>query len=121
MTDADWTTPEYDALKRQKGEIIAAEAKAHDRSDEVVELRRALRNMADAYQRLIRTNCTPEMIAQEPWRCMEYIEAERLCKRSFKLQIDLETLKRQIAAEPDGMSCEAGVLHPEAPITSPQT
>jgi len=37
----------------------------------------ALRAMMDAYERRIRTECTPEQLAKKPWECAEYIEARR--------------------------------------------
>lgn len=37
----------------------------------------------------------------------------------MKFPIDRETLKRQIAADPD-IETEAGVLHPEAPVLKKQ-
>ena len=100
---------------REKSSLLRPGASHEAQSDEVIALRAALRNMADAYARRVRSLCTPEEIEKEPWRCAEYIEAERLCKRPFKLLISNEQLSRMIAAEPDDAECEAGVLHPEAP------
>lgn len=38
----------------------------------------ALKNLLDAYERRIRTDCTPEQLALKPWECMEFIEARRI-------------------------------------------
>jgi hypothetical protein len=38
----------------------------------------ALKAMLDAYERRIRTDCTPEQLALKPWECMEFIEARRV-------------------------------------------
>lgn len=73
----------------------------------VIELRAALRNMADAYVRKVKTNLTADEIAKEPWRCAEYIEAERLCKTAFKLQFTKEWLLDKIKSDPD-LPCEVG-------------
>lgn len=88
--------------------------KRMDCTAEVIELRAALRNMADAYVRRIKTGLTAEEIAKEPWRCAEYIEAERLCKPSVKLHFSEEWLRSRIERDPN-IESEAGVLHPEAP------
>lgn len=75
---------------------------------EKLELRSALREMMLAYERRIRSLCTPEEIAKEPWRCAEYIEAERLLKLPpFKLLMSNEQLRRKIASDPD-CETEAG-------------
>lgn len=67
-----------------------------------LELRAALRSLADAYERRIRSLCTPDDIAKEPWRCAEYVEAERLLKTPpFKLLVDNETMRRKIASDSD--------------------
>ena len=71
----------------------------------IVALRSALRAMADAYERKVKTGLTPEAIAKEPWRCAEYIEAERLCK--LELLFTNEWLRSKIATDPD-LPCEAG-------------
>ena len=79
-----------------------------DRGPEIVELRAALRAMADAYERKVRTGLTPEEIAKQPWRCAEYVEAERLYRRPpFKLLGDPERMKQKILSDPD-IECEAG-------------
>lgn len=78
-----------------------------DRTPEVIELRAALRNMADAYVRKVKTGLTPADIAKEPWRCAEYVEAERLCKTPFKLNFSKEWLMEKIKNDPD-IPCEAG-------------
>ena len=78
-----------------------------DRTEEVIELRAALRAIADAYVRKVKTGLTPEEIAKEPWRCAEYIEAERLCKTPFKLLFTNEWLIEKIKNDPD-LPCEAG-------------
>lgn len=72
---------------------------------QVIELRAALRNMADAYARKVKTGLTAEEIAKEPWRCAEYIEAERLCKTP--LLFTNEWLREKIKNDPD-LPCEAG-------------
>lgn len=36
----------------------------------------ALRGMMDAYERRIRTDCTPEQIEKKPWECREYLIAK---------------------------------------------
>jgi len=102
---------------RQRAEKAEAEVERlrRERDDETIALRAALRNMADAYQRRIRSECTPEEIVKEQWRCAEYVEAERLCKRPFKLLVSNEQLRRMLDAEPDDASCEAGIWHPDAP------
>ena len=66
-----------------------------------LEMRAALRNMADAYVRKMKSGLTPEEIAKEPWRCAEYIEAERLCKVPMKLHFTAEWLRRKIESNPD--------------------
>ena len=71
----------------------------------IVNLRAALRAMADAYERKVRTGLTAEEIAKEPWRCAEYIEAERLCK--MQLRFTNEWLRDKIESDPD-LPCEAG-------------
>jgi hypothetical protein len=71
----------------------------------IVMLRTALRAMADAYERKVRTGLTPEEIAKEPWRCAEYIEAERLCK--MELRFTNDWLREKIKNDPD-IPCEAG-------------
>lgn len=35
-------------------------------------LETALRFLMQAYERRIRSECTPEQLKQEPWRCMEW-------------------------------------------------
>lgn len=75
-------------------------------ADNVVALRSALRRMADAYVRRVKTGLTAEEIAKEPWRCAEYIEAE------MKLYITEEWLKRHIESDPD-LPCEAGATTAE--------
>lgn len=40
-------------------------------------LETALRNMMAAYERRIRSECTTEQLAKEPWRCAEYVAAEQ--------------------------------------------
>jgi hypothetical protein len=37
----------------------------------------ALKALMDAYEHRIRSNCTPEQIKLEPWRCAPFIMAER--------------------------------------------
>lgn len=78
-----------------------------DRTDEVIALRSALRAMVDAYVRRVKTGLTAEQIAKEPWRCAEYVEAERLLKRPFKLHFTREWLMEKIKNNPD-LPCEAG-------------
>ncbi len=78
--------------------------------DAVIELKRALRNMADAYVRKVKTGLTADEIAKEPWRCMEYIEAERLCKTTLKLHFSEEWLREKIKNDPDNLPCEVGSL-----------
>lgn len=38
----------------------------------------ALAALLAAYERRIRSECTPEQLAAEPWRCAEFIEGERV-------------------------------------------
>lgn len=38
----------------------------------------ALKAMMDAYERRIRSLCTPEQLEQKPWECAEFIEAKRI-------------------------------------------
>ncbi len=39
-------------------------------------MEQALRDLMMAFERRIRSECTPEQLQQEPWRCWEYIAAE---------------------------------------------
>ncbi len=78
-----------------------------ERTAEVIELRAALRNLADAYVRKVKTGLSAGEIAKEPWRCMEYVEAERLCKTPFKLHFTKEWLIEKIKNDPD-LPCEIG-------------
>ena len=43
---------------------------------EVATLRTALEGLMLAYERRIRSNCTPEQLEQKPWRVAEYCIAE---------------------------------------------
>lgn len=38
----------------------------------------ALKNLLDAYERRIRSLCTPEQLETKPWECAEFIEARRV-------------------------------------------
>jgi hypothetical protein len=93
---------------RNSRKSIEEDFAVEDRGPEIIELRAALRAMADAYARKVKTGLTAEQIAKEPWRCAEYIEAERICKRPpFKLLGDPERMKQKILSDPD-IECEAG-------------
>ncbi len=50
----------------------------------------ALNNLLDAYERRIRSECTPEQLEKKPWECMEYIEARRVleAKPNWFIAID---------------------------------
>lgn len=41
----------------------------------------ALKNMMDAYERRIRTDCTLEQIERKPWECAEYIAAKAMLSK----------------------------------------
>lgn len=89
-----------------------------ERAEELIALRAALRNMADAYVRKVKTGLTDAEIAKEPWRCMEYIEAERLCIRPLKLHFTKEWLIEKIKNDPD-LPCEVGPLPEFASLLAP--
>jgi hypothetical protein len=36
----------------------------------------AMQNMMDAYERRVRSDCTPGQIGKKPWECAEYIAAK---------------------------------------------
>lgn len=38
----------------------------------------AMKNLLDAYERRIRSLCTPEQLEKKPWECAEFIEAKRI-------------------------------------------
>lgn len=50
-------------------------------ADELDDFRVALREMMDAYERRVRSDCTtPQQLQGQPWRCREFIVAEELLK-----------------------------------------
>lgn len=49
-------------------------------SDWINRARPIVTELMEAYARRIRTDCTAEDLAKEPWRCMEYIGAEELLR-----------------------------------------
>lgn len=100
--------------------LLSGAATAEQRADERIELRRALRQMADAYVRKVKTGLTADEIAKEPWRCAEYIEAERLCRVPLNLHFTEEWLRRKIENDPD-LPCEAGATTPAPTAALPVT
>jgi len=64
---------ELDALKTLN--ILMSEMR-NSAEREVVTLRTALEGLMLAYERRIRSNCTPEQLEQKPWRVAEYCIAE---------------------------------------------
>lgn len=40
-------------------------------------MRPALVGMMEAYERRVRSECTPEQLAAKPWECMEYVAAQQ--------------------------------------------
>jgi hypothetical protein len=66
-------------------------------SDWINRARPVVTDLMAAYERRIRTDCTPEQLAKEPWRCMEYIGAENLLRDQ---PIAVVELTAQKASEP---------------------
>jgi len=66
---------------------------ALDRGDELADwinrARPVITELMAAYERRIRTDCTPEDLANQPWRCMEYIGAEELLKDQPKAVVEI--------------------------------
>lgn len=50
-------------------------------ADWINEARPVVLDLMAALERRVRTDCTPEQIEQRPWRCSEYVAAERLLSR----------------------------------------
>ena len=48
-------------------------------------MKKALEDLMMAYQRIIRSKCTAEDIEKAPWRCEEYIAAERALSKPITL------------------------------------
>ena len=99
LSGRDLVPGDHEAIRTAAHHLLSfiGDSVVKDRGPEIIELRAALRAMADAYQRKVRTGLTPEQIAKEPWRCAEYIEAERLCRRPpFKLFGDREQMKQNM-------------------------
>ena len=49
-------------------------------------LESALIDMMNAYERRVRTDCTPEQLALAPWRCAEYVAAETLLRSDSRCE-----------------------------------
>jgi hypothetical protein len=45
-------------------------------------LAQPLRDLMAAYERRVRSDCAPEWLHKEPWRCLEYIAAEQALQSS---------------------------------------
>jgi outer membrane protein TolC len=38
---------------------------------------KALQDLMAAYERLVRSGCTPEQIEKKPWECWEFLQAQK--------------------------------------------
>lgn len=75
--------------------------------------RKALRDLMAAYERRVRSDCkTPEDLAKEPWRCAEYIAAEKAL--GMKLLFSDEWLRNRIHDEPENVSAGPDIAAHEA-------
>ena len=88
--DNDGSTPETDYVERATGEIYPLarrmERERRGLAREVLRLREdaerkigrgcyCLVQMMQAYERRIRSQCSPEELEKRPWECMEYVAA----------------------------------------------
>lgn len=67
-----------DGLRRKIPTDPDGEPTAGNVPTRVENLESALLDMMNAYERRVRTDCTPEQLAKAPWRCAEYMAAEAI-------------------------------------------
>jgi hypothetical protein len=78
-----------------------------DESDKTVawvnQARPVIQELMAAYERRIRSLCTtPEELAKEPWRCMEYIGAETLLREQPTWVVTLPSHNTDAGGAKDG-------------------
>lgn len=57
--------------------------------ERIAYLENVLREMMQCYERRVRSACTtPEELAKEPWRCSEYVRAERVLAGEYPFPDD---------------------------------
>lgn len=65
-------------------------------SDWINRARPVVTDLMAAYERRIRTDCTPKELTKEPWRCMEYIGAEGLLRDQPIAVVELTAQKAKV-------------------------
>ncbi len=81
-----------DLLDAKDTEIARLKATLDDAgklSDWINSARSVIESLMEAYARRIRSECTAEQLALEPWRCMEFVAAESVLREQPVAVVDL--------------------------------